>query len=126
MPDMPRSVSGDPASEDLKQMRAASLRDERAASASVYNKERGSAASRGYGSRWRRLRRMVLNRQPLCVRCGAPATDVDHIMPRAAGGDDSFENLQGMCKSCHSRKTASEDGGWGRKSKGGAGERKTG
>jgi 5-methylcytosine-specific restriction enzyme A len=114
MPDMPGSVSGDPSSDELRTIREAARQAERKERATKRDKYRGSAASRGYGSRWRRLRRMILNQQPLCVRCGAPATDVDHIVPRAAGGDDSASNLQGLCKSCHSRKTATQDGGFGR------------
>lgn len=111
---MPGSVSGDPSSDELRTIREAARQAERKQRANKRDKYRGSAASRGYGSRWRRLRRMILNQQPLCVRCGAPATDVDHIVPRAAGGDDSASNLQGLCKSCHSRKTSTQDGGFGR------------
>lgn len=88
-----------------------------------YERNRLSAARRGYGARWRKLRVMVLRRQPLCQdpygiheEAGevVPATEVDHIIPRRRGGDDSMENLQGLCKGCHSRKTAVEDGRWGR------------
>ncbi|MCZ6609557.1 MAG: HNH endonuclease signature motif containing protein [Alphaproteobacteria bacterium] len=32
---------------------------------------------------------------------------------RPDGGSDDPSNLQGMCRPCHSRKTATEDGGWG-------------
>jgi len=58
---------------------------------------------------WRKLRSFILDRDPLCVLCRrAPANEVDHIVPRADGGDDAPENLQGLCKSCHSRKTMGE------------------
>lgn len=68
-----------------------------------------------YGAKWRRLRRMVLRRQPMCQHpgCSELATEADHILAVANGGDNSFENLQGLCKSHHSRKTALEDGGFG-------------
>ena len=65
--------------------------------------------------RWRRLRRIVLARNPLCQACLAaervtPACDVDHIVPHR--GDMimawSLDNLQGLCRACHSRKTAGE------------------
>ena len=73
-------------------------------------------------SRWQDLRRYVLNKQPLCVECLknnriTPATVVDHIKPHK-GNEDLFydiNNLQSLCKSCHDRKTAKEDGRWKRK-----------
>lgn len=78
---------------------------------SEYDQRRGSAASRGYDRRWRRLRAMILARQPLCVMCLAenrvtPAIELDHIVPLRDGGDNSEDNLQPLCKSHHSRKTA--------------------
>ena len=40
------------------------------------------------------------------------ATEVDHIMPKDKGpAADQWDNLQALCKSCHGRKTATEDGG---------------
>lgn len=79
-----------------------------------HKRRRESAAKRGYGAKWRRLRAYVLRNEPLCRHCKrAPATDVDHIVPRAKGGTDAMTNLQPLCKSCHSRKTATEDGRWG-------------
>ena len=38
---------------------------------------------------------------------------VDHIVPRAAGGTDEWSNLQSLCARCHARKTARYDGGFG-------------
>ncbi len=70
--------------------------------------ERGTAAERGYGSRWRTLRLMVLRMNPACAVCGAPATDVDHITPKSRGGRDAMENLQSLCHACHTRKTNRE------------------
>ncbi len=66
---------------------------------------RGSSAERGYGAAWRRLRGLILAREPLCRSCGRPAQEVDHIVPRALGGSDRRENLQALCSSCHSAKT---------------------
>jgi len=37
----------------------------------------------------------------VCVHCGAPATDVDHLVPIAVGGDDSLENLRPSCARCN-------------------------
>lgn len=86
----------------------------KAMSQSMYNERRGTAASRGYDRRWRKIRLMQLRAEPLCVSCGGAATEVDHITPLAAGGTHAFSNLQSMCKSCHSAKTAGENGGFGR------------
>lgn len=59
--------------------------------------------------RWKRVRKRVLRRDPVCQMCEErPAEEVDHITPLAEGGDDSMENLQGLCESCHSKKTIKE------------------
>ena len=77
--------------------------------------DRPSAALRGYGRTWRRLRRMVLAREPLCRECQAmgrtvPATQVDHIVPLSEGGPNSMANLQGLCATHHSQKTGRDRG----------------
>lgn len=73
------------------------------------------ARSRPYKTvTWQRLRLLHLHAEPLCRDCGLPATQVDHVVPVAQGGaffDDA--NLASQCSSCHSRKTASRDGGFG-------------
>lgn len=73
---------------------------------------RGATASaRGYGRRWRKIRLMVLARDPVCVICHrAASTDADHIVPRAEGGTDALGNLRGLCHACHSRRTAADGG----------------
>src|SRR6266516_1546047 len=62
---------------------------------------------------WRKLRAMILARDPACVRCKKKgrirrSTVVDHIIPRADGGDDSEDNLQGLCRWCDSEKQLEE------------------
>lgn len=73
-------------------------------------------------SRWRRLRKQFLHKHPLCEACKRKgivivATVVDHIKPHQ--GDEKLfwdeSNWQSLCKSCHDRKTAKEDGRWGKK-----------
>lgn len=75
-----------------------------------------SSAQRGYGSAWRKLRLLVLRRdagicQP-CKKLGIlhPGTEVDHIIPKAKGGTDDLDNLQGICTKAHERKTLEESG----------------
>lgn len=85
-----------------------------------YDRNRGSAASRGYDSKWRKYRIAFLAKHPLCVECQKigivrAATVVDHITPHK-GNKILFwdkNNHQPLCASCHSAKTAREDGGWG-------------
>jgi len=81
---------------------------------------RASSTQRGYGYRWQQSRAGYLKRHPLCAHCEARgrvtiATDLDHIIPHR--GDMALfwdrSNWQGLCASCHSRKTATEDGGFG-------------
>ena len=69
-------------------------------------------------SRWRRIRKMQLSRQPLCVMCQAetparitPATVVDHIDGDSHNNHEN--NLTSMCASHHAQVTARHDGGFG-------------
>lgn len=83
---------------------------------------RGHSAARGYGWRWRKYREQFLREHPLCKACElrgqlAPSTDVDHISPVSGPDDPLFwdpTNHQALCHACHSSKTASTDGGFGR------------
>jgi 5-methylcytosine-specific restriction protein A len=84
--------------------------------ARVSEQARGTSTERGYGSAWQRLRDRVRTEEPLCRRCLAKdliqaTEEVDHIVPKSDGGTDDRANLQGLCKSCHSRKTMTEDNG---------------
>ena len=75
----------------------------------AWTSTKGSASSRGYGATWRRLRKLVLHRDPICrACCRAPSTTVDHIVPKARGGQDTMENLQGLCAACEAAKTAKD------------------
>lgn len=71
---------------------------------------RPSATRRGYGGTWRRMRRMVLVRHPLCADCltagrVTQATDVHHVIAKRDGGKDALDNLEALCHSCHSKRT---------------------
>ena len=75
-----------------------------------------SRHARGYGYAWTKARDAALARdQYLCQPCLAlgrytQARAVDHIIPKAKGGDDSPSNLQSICDPCHKAKTAKESG----------------
>jgi 5-methylcytosine-specific restriction protein A len=84
--------------------------------------KRPSPCKVGYGRDWARLASMFKQAHPLCAdpfgvhakeQRIEPSTQVDHITPRKAGGTDEWSNLQALCSSCHSRKTATIDGGFG-------------
>ncbi len=81
--------------------------------ASVARREdRGSAYQRGYDRHWRKVRLAYLMAHPMCVApgCGKAATDVDHLDSRGPRGEKGYDwdNLQPLCSSCHSKKTARE------------------
>ena len=68
--------------------------------------------------RWRKIRARKLAIDPLCEHCRLhgitrAATEVDH--KDCDSGNNNFNNLSSLCKSCHSRKTALYDGGFGNK-----------
>jgi 5-methylcytosine-specific restriction protein A len=63
-----------------------------------------------YGRRWEKIRDLYISQHPLCEICKdkgrlTPATEVHHRVPIDQGGTDKGGNLQGLCKSCHSRLT---------------------
>ena len=50
------------------------------------------------------VRRAVFTRDKVCVNCGSiHALELDHITPRAKGGDSSYENLRVLCRNCNQR-----------------------
>ncbi|WP_118138741.1 HNH endonuclease signature motif containing protein [Oceanicella sp. SM1341] len=79
---------------------------------------RGMAGREWYGTaRWKRARLGFLAVHPLCAECQSlglveAATEVDHVTPHR--GDAALfwdpRNWQGLCRPCHSRKTAREVG----------------
>jgi len=75
---------------------------------------RETAVQRGYDTRHRKLRKIILAENPICRICKRePATEMDHIDGNVK--NIAMENLQGLCKRCHSRKTAKEQGRWGKR-----------
>ena len=80
--------------------------------------ERKPQSSRKYNLRvWRDvIRPRKLRANPVCEKCSTPerpvvATEVDHM--DGDNTNDATRNLRSLCKRCHSRKTATQDGGFG-------------
>src|SRR5712692_5861146 len=78
------------------------------------NQSRKTTKARGYHGNWERIRARRLREEPLCREClkagrTTAANEVDHIIPRARGGTDADDNLQSLCKPCHSTKTIREN-----------------
>lgn len=82
--------------------------------------EKTKNSSKPYNSRWQKARKVFLLDYPCCAehlkqKEYVPATHVDHIVPHC-GNNELFwnrNNWQSLCHSCHSKKTASKDGGFG-------------
>lgn len=81
-----------------------------------HGEDRPKTTDRGYNSRWRKARNIYLKEHPLCAYCMkegkyTKATVVDHIIPHR--GDKKLfwdeSNWQSLCKSCHDKKTMTED-----------------
>lgn len=78
---------------------------------------RGNTTQRGYGADWQCLRAEQLRREPLCRFCAEAGRFtcgqvVDHIVPIAEAPHLRLDpdNLRTLCKRCHDRRTATEQG----------------
>ncbi|WP_420893629.1 HNH endonuclease [Pseudomonas rhodesiae] len=96
----------------------------KSAEAKRKERRRETSAQRGYSYKWQQARKAYLTKHPLCVECErqglvVAATDLDHVVPHKGdmGVFWDSSNWQSLCHPCHSRKTASEDGGWGNPSR---------
>lgn len=79
------------------------------------SRERTDRSDRIYSlAWWRKLRMAKLRHDPLCEHCAkqgkiVQASHVDHIVPISEGGAErDWDNLQSLCKPCHTAKTNSE------------------
>ena len=69
-------------------------------------------SSRHRDLQFRRLRRKALERDNYqCRACGrfARNLEVDHIIPLHSSGEHFLDNLQTLCRNCHSGKTLREN-----------------
>lgn len=78
--------------------------------------------SKFYNSRtWRKFRKQILNKEPLCRQCDAnglvvQAKVVDHIVRIEDGGAKLDEkNVQPLCAKCHNSKSGKEAHGFKQK-----------
>ena len=120
MPTKPNKPCLHPGCGKLTQSRYCSIHDlKQKDQAKKYDRQRGTAAQRGYDKPWRQLRESVILRDMFtCQKCGKIVTrkgeaHVDHIISKERGGGDELSNLQTLCCSCHSIKTIREDNGYG-------------
>ena len=82
----------------------------------LHPEESRSAATKGYGARWRLESKKFLALHPLCEEClkegkATPVTVVDHIVPHQ-GHPKLFwdrSNWQALYKRCHDKKTRRDD-----------------
>ena len=102
------TAKGQPESDEEKERRAEARKYQQ----KQYDRERGSAASRGYDRRWRRARVAYLRQNPLCVHCQSTgrtqvARVVDHIIPHRGNRQLFWDrsNWQSLCTTHHNIKT---------------------
>lgn len=85
-----------------------------------HDAQRPSAADRGYGAKWHANSKAFLAANPNCRDCGRPATQADHapvsrrqLVAEGIPNPDAWSHLEPRCHACHSRRTATHDGGFG-------------
>jgi len=72
---------------------------------------RGSSASRGYDSTWRKLRHWYLKQYPLCERCEVQGMVVVAILVHHRDHDprnNTAENFESLCVPCHEEEHRAE------------------
>jgi 5-methylcytosine-specific restriction protein A len=76
---------------------------------------RGTAAERGYGNDWRKLRNRYIKQNAMCERCIRlrdelrEAVEVHHKQPFHGLNDPlrlDWNNLESLCEACHAEITA--------------------
>lgn len=97
---------GNPSAESTKAAQAA------------YDRRRGKDRQWYGKTQWRKVREAFLKENPLCVDCQSagqyePANEVHHKIRRKDNESlqFDFDNLEALCHSCHSKRTAEERNG---------------
>lgn len=112
MPSLPKKACGYPGCPALTRERYCPTHASQVSA--QYDRDRGDDRQFYSTARWRKLRRMKLRRNPMCEvhpdGTAAVAVEVHHVIERKQRPDLAFdfENLQSLCKPCHSRITARE------------------
>jgi 5-methylcytosine-specific restriction enzyme A len=57
---------------------------------------------------WRTLSKQTLRANPVCVDCGGPASEADHVIPVRQDPTLALEpsNIVSRCRRCHSSRTS--------------------
>lgn len=127
MPTRPPRACAVPRCPHLAAGRYCSAHAQRAATdGRARDRQRGTAHERGYGSKWQEARVGFLAKHRFC-ECsehrGLPnapfATVVDHHIPHKGDKARFWDrsNWRALSTACHNKKTATQDGGFGRKCK---------
>ncbi len=81
---------------------------------------RPPASVRGYDYTWKVKRDQFIKDNPICEDCGRPSVVPDHypksrrqLLAEGIADPDLPQYLRPRCWSCHSARTAREDGGYG-------------
>jgi len=83
-----------------------------------YNKyQRDPQSSKRYGGRWKEISKAYRQAHPLCELCLldnrlTAAVLVHHKCKLTAGGTNDYDNLQSLCRECHSRLHAEQGDRW--------------
>ena len=69
---------------------------------------RDPVTKKRYGRSWEKIRARYVETHPFCEECYkngiiTPVEHVHHKKPLSEGGTNDFDNLESLCRACHSR-----------------------
>jgi 5-methylcytosine-specific restriction endonuclease McrA len=75
-------------------------------------KRRPTRNQGAYRGAWPLLVKQILERDPQCILrypgCEGRSVEVDHVIGVSEGGDNSPENVRGVCRRCHATRTGQQ------------------